>query len=160
MSFSSHSVFSFDLYPTAAPQFGAMSTDSSGDFLFNLVAPLTMSVDAPVKSGLEHYVNIVTSVSGPATLAVHDGVLLLKENSKNLDISVQWDQTYVQTYQPDKSTWGSIIAGYVKSYLAKTGISFTLPVMESAGAFSMSIENAVVDGSSVNVQLGISSLAK
>ena len=46
-------------------------------------------------------------------------MIAFKQSSSKLSLSAIWDLIYVQTYQPDEDIWTSVIAGYLKSYLAR-----------------------------------------
>jgi len=156
--FSSSDSFQFDLYPSTSPTFGTMSSNKSGNILFNLTAPMVLSLYAPTSTGMEHYVDFTSTLSGPATLSVKNGVLSFKQKPSGLSLSYYWDQDYIKQYNPDTRIWTSIFAGYLKSYLSGTGVSYTLPVLEAPGAFSMSFENVTVSGSNMTLSLGLQSL--
>lgn len=157
--FNSKSLFNFEVFPTSAPTFGAMSANSAGGFSFNLNAPLTLAIEAPESSGPVPYVNLSTNLSGPATLLIQNGVISLKQSSNSLPVSAIWDLIFVQTYKPDQDIWTSAISGYLKSFLAQTGLNYSIPALTAPGSFSMSVNSAAPNGSSVDISLGIKTLS-
>src|SRR6185312_2250733 len=156
-NFSSNSIFEFGLYPMAEPSISGMTSDSSGDFLFQLNAPVVTAVFALKPNGLEHYLDFESSLSGPATVSVKKGMISFQQNVSNLTLSTFWDSLYVQKYSPDQTIWSSQIAGDLQGFLASPGFSYKLPSWQVPGAFTLSVSDAKLSGSNVNVSLSIQS---
>ena len=81
-----------------------------------------------------------------------------KQTSKKLNLAPTWDALFVEQYHPDTRIWTSVIAGYLKSFLSNTGFSYVLPTFSVPGAFSMNINDATSDGSTVSLSLNIKKL--
>jgi hypothetical protein len=158
MNFSSSSTFYFGLYPTADPAIGTISSNPAGNLTFSMSAPLTVSVFAPINHLEQHYVDLNTAVSGNATLSIANGQLTYEQNTPSLNINAVWDELYVKEHQPDTYIWTSEIASTIKSQLASPGISMTLPQWQTPGAFSLSVQNAALEGTDVRLGLDVQSL--
>ena len=155
LNFGSKSIFTFDLFPSGPPVFGPITEGASGNMNFNFSAPMTLASYAPEKDGMEHYVDFTTNLSGPATLAINNGVLSFTQSNSQLNISAHWDPLFIQNHNPDQSIWSSIIAGDLKNLIASPGVTYTLPKWSVPGAFSLSIGSAQVDGADMHIGVSV-----
>jgi hypothetical protein len=155
--FNGSSVFNFDISTTAAPTFTPLTSSSTSAVDFNLATPIKVSVFAPTSSGLAHYVDFSTELSGPGSMSVSNGILTFTEQS-SVPLTQVWDPAYVQAYRPDEHICDAIIGHDLREFLAKTGLTYTLPTWSAPGAFSLAIDGMSSDGTSADLALDIKKL--
>jgi hypothetical protein len=155
--FNGASVFNFDISTTSAPTFAPRASSSANAIDFNLTAPLKVAVYAPTSSGLEHYVDFLTNLSGPGSIGIANGMLTVTEQS-SVPLTDVWDPTYVEANHPDEHICKAIIGHDLREFLAKTGLTYTLPTWSIPGAFSLTIDGMSSDGTSADLALDIKKL--
>jgi hypothetical protein len=159
--FTSGDVFGFNFSLDTAPEFEFDRTDTSGNFNFYLDSALTLAVYAPTGDGnTTHYVDFSTVLSGPATFSVANGILNFTQTNRKLKLKKYWDQNYLDHNTVDQCIWTGIIGGYLKKYLSHTGVTYTLPTLTQANAFSLGVSAAQMAGDSAVISLNIGSLVK
>jgi hypothetical protein len=157
--FNKNSVFHFKVFPTTPPELEDLSADPTGALLFNLSLPVTVSMFAPEKGGPVHYLDLSTTLSGPASFSIENGTLQFQQKLSDLDLSARWDANFVKKHCPDQRIDTSLMASGLKSALETSGLSYPMPTWENPGSFSIAVKDSSFDGKDFTISLDVKKLS-
>ena len=158
LRFDSSSIFQFQLFPSEEPSIGEVESDGANTFFFDLSVPLTLSIFAPTETGSQHYVNLSSDFSAPASLSFQNGVIFFQQDPGRIQVSTEWDPQYVEAHDPVERICRLEVAHGLRKLMRETGLSYTLPTWQEANAFSLSIKSAALNGTDVSFALSIKTL--